>query len=968
MKTIQILLTQRVLRFLMVLAALLFVAGPSGRAFPIITNVVETGGKNEATDTVPAKWTGVTYVGGVANEPVPGLAAGAPYTVGFFGNHAPAFVDRNHRYTNASATIPMPPYLVGQEYIMIGNDNRENNGGTNSAEVRLFRLDVSVATAVNAYLLVDNRMGDNVNGTPPTFGPTNMAWVAEDSWTPVTTGNNRAGNLALPDELGIDESADGTINQYYSIYLKSFPAGTFVVKQPDNPGRNMYGVVVVSISPPDAPANLMAVNGDNKVTLSWSASGGAQGYVVKRSLLAGGPYDNIATNASPGYVDPTTVNGLTYYYVVSAFNAAGESANSTEVIGEPKPAPSGLVAIGGTNQIEVRWNALVGAASYTVKRSSTSGGPYTTLATGVTDTNYLDTGLLNGRFYYYVVIAQLLVGGDGGQSDEAAGLTAPGVPTGAAILLAATVIKLTWATTDPVLSSFAIEESIDGINFTPRATVSGSARAYLATGLSAGTTYYYRIQTANATGPSGYSAPVSVATPTYGLNVNFANASFATNFPGYFNDYGPAFGLQPNGMNYGWDVDNVANARERNSGNSPDKRYDTFNHLQKPLPAGRSWEIEIPNGFYQVHFAAGDPDNVDSVFQHNIEGVLTDTRFPGGGTNFFEFTKTVIIDDGRLTIGNGPFATNSKICFVDIYAATATALPVIGTQPQPVTVEDRHAAAFSVTMSSGSEPFRYQWLHDDMAIPGATGPTLTLPDVMMAEAGAYKVAVSNYAGTVTSDAAMLTVIADTNPPVVVSVISLDGNTISVCFSEPVEQTQAEDTFNYVITNVVSSAVLQADGRTVILTLLFPVSDTFSLQVNAVSDRAGVSVGSAVASGRVLGFAGEDINAPALAGSHYTCDGSTFVITGGGTPFSGAADQLHFVYCAVQGDFEVRVRVTDLAISNVYARAMLMVRESTAAGSRHATLSVNAPAPGRNLGEPLARGTTGGAIAGWGANF
>jgi len=63
-----------------------------------------------------------------------------------------------------------------------------------------------------------------------------------------------------------------------------------------------------------------------------------------------------------------------------------------------------------------------------------------------------------------------------------------------------------------------------------------------------------------------------------------------------------------------------------------------------------------------------------------------------------------------------------------------------------------------------------------------------------------------------------------------------------------------------------------------------------------------------------------------------------------------------------------VRVTDLVISNVFARAMLMVRESNAAGSRHATLSVMAPQPGADLGEPLARGTTGGAIGTWGANF
>jgi hypothetical protein len=350
---------------------------------------------------------------------------------------------------------------------------------------------------------------------------------------------------------------------------------------------------------------------------------------------------------------------------------------------------------------------------------------------------------------------------------------------------------------------------------------------------------------------------------------------------------------------------------------------------------------------------------------------VTATTFPGGGTNFFEYTKTVIIDDGRLRIGNGPLAQNNKLCYADIYAATATP-PVIGTHPQPVTVEAHHTATFSVTMSGGSEPFRYQWLHDDMAIPGATGQTLTLSEVLMADAGAYKVAVSNYAGTVTSDAAMLTVLEDTNPPVVASILSLDGVTITVCFNERVNPGSATDNFNYTLqgdpNNAVLSAVLLADGRTVVLTLANPVSDAFRIQVAAIPDLAAVTIETVVLSGRVLGFAGEDINAPAVAGSHYTCDGSTFVITGGGTNIAGAADQLHFVYSPVQGDFDVKVHVSDLTIGNVYARAMLMVRESTAPGSRHATLSVNAPQPGRNLGEPLARGTTGGGTAGWGANF
>jgi hypothetical protein len=90
--------------------AIIAAFAPITLATPLITSVVETGGDNEGTDTVPAKWTGVTYVGGIADEPVIGLPAGSSYTVGLFGNHAPTFVDRNHRYTNASATVLIPSY------------------------------------------------------------------------------------------------------------------------------------------------------------------------------------------------------------------------------------------------------------------------------------------------------------------------------------------------------------------------------------------------------------------------------------------------------------------------------------------------------------------------------------------------------------------------------------------------------------------------------------------------------------------------------------------------------------------------------------------------------------------------------------------------------------------------------------------------------------------------------------------
>lgn len=211
----------------------------------IITNVVETGGDNEPTDTIVAQWTGQTWTVSIANEPIPGAVVGGSYTVGFFGHGAPAYVDRNHRYfDDAQNNLPIPAYLVGLEYIMAGNDNRDNAN---------YRLDVTVSVAARAYMLIDNRLSDGNNADPPTFDTTHMQWILDQGWLATSNGLNRSGNVAVPDEVAIDESADGSINQWFSVYYKDFAAGTFSLFQADNANRNMYGVVV-GPSPVPEPA------------------------------------------------------------------------------------------------------------------------------------------------------------------------------------------------------------------------------------------------------------------------------------------------------------------------------------------------------------------------------------------------------------------------------------------------------------------------------------------------------------------------------------------------------------------------------------------------------------------------------------------------------------------------------------------------------------------------------------------
>jgi len=107
-------------------------------------------------------------------------------------------------------------------------------------------------------------------------------------------------------------------------------------------------------------------------------------------------------------------------------------------------------------------------------------------------------------------------------------------------------------------------------------------------------------------------------------------------------------------------------------------------------------------------------------------------------------------------VGTGGQGTPEPIVF-NITGAAATA-PSISAQPQPQTARAGGSVTFSATASAAPEP-AYQWQRNGVAISGATSATLTLNAVTAAEAGVYRVVVSNSAGSVTSSEAGLTVYA-----------------------------------------------------------------------------------------------------------------------------------------------------------------------------------------------------------------
>lgn len=82
--------------------------------------------------------------------------------------------------------------------------------------------------------------------------------------------------------------------------------------------------------------------------------------------------------------------------------------------------------------------------------------------------------------------------------------------------------------------------------------------------------------------------------------------------------------------------------------------------------------------------------------------------------------------------------------------------PSITTQPLPQTVSAGAGVAFSV-VATGTAPLAYQWQRNGTAISGATAATLAFVAAAGDNGASFRVVVSNASGSVTSNAAVLTV-------------------------------------------------------------------------------------------------------------------------------------------------------------------------------------------------------------------
>ena len=109
----------------------------------------------------------------------------------------------------------------------------------------------------------------------------------------------------------------------------------YVVTATNSVGESTNNSEVAATTPavllaPPAPTVAATVSGMQAV-LNWPAVSGATGYKIKRSTVSGGSYVVLATNLTTTYTNTIPSKGTPYYFVVSAFNAQGDSTNSAQV-------------------------------------------------------------------------------------------------------------------------------------------------------------------------------------------------------------------------------------------------------------------------------------------------------------------------------------------------------------------------------------------------------------------------------------------------------------------------------------------------------------------------------------------------------------------------------------------------------------------------------------------------------------
>ena len=158
---------------------------------------------------------------------------------------------------------------------------------------------------------------------------------------------------------------------------------------------------------PAAPSVTAGNSSTGKPRLTWKAVSGAVSYRIYRSESRGTGYSLLGTTSSTSYTNTGAKAGKTYYYRVKAVNRDGMASAYSNIVSGKATLPAPVLNIGlsvSSGKPMLAWDAVPGATSYRIYRSTSRGTGYSLLAT-TTSTSHVNTSAAKGTTYYYRVKA-----------------------------------------------------------------------------------------------------------------------------------------------------------------------------------------------------------------------------------------------------------------------------------------------------------------------------------------------------------------------------------------------------------------------------------------------------------------------------------------------------------------------------------------------------------------------------------
>lgn len=275
-----------------------------------------------------------------------------------------SYSDRGHVWAE------VPSILQGAQFVKVGNGDKET---------ATLQIPFTAEIDGTFFLLIDNRMGDNVGGNTPTTGTDNpptlgggvMDWV-------LTSGFVDSGV-----DVGLDESpvaGTTTIDQSYSVYFRQVSEGeTFTFLQQANGGfRNMYGIAAVSpqVVPVAFVVTTPVITKDASTNLQWTVPVGST-VTINNGVGDVTTLTDSGTGVGTTSVSPTATTSYTMTYdppgaATPAVNIGPLTVTVNDFTATPDEINEG-------ESTTLAWQVPVGATAVTINNAV---GDVTSLTNG----------------------------------------------------------------------------------------------------------------------------------------------------------------------------------------------------------------------------------------------------------------------------------------------------------------------------------------------------------------------------------------------------------------------------------------------------------------------------------------------------------------------------------------------------------------------------------------------------------